>query len=63
MKRAILAIALLAVAACWIGEAAAESMFEVSAQVRHRFEASNRDFNTKTAYNNFNLLRSRLGVH
>ena len=62
MKRAILAIALLAVAVCWIGEAAAESMFKVSAQVRHRFEASNRDFNANTAYNTFNLLRTRLGA-
>ncbi|MCK5406977.1 MAG: hypothetical protein KAJ37_05970, partial [Candidatus Krumholzibacteria bacterium] len=62
MKRAILVIALLAVAVCWIGEAAAESMFEVSAQVRHRFEASNRDFDSGTAVNTYNQLRSRLGV-
>jgi hypothetical protein len=63
MKKTILAITFLSFAVSWSGGAAAESMFKVSAQVRHRFEASDTDFDTKTAYNTFNLLRTRLGVH
>ena len=31
-------------------------------QIRHRFEMDNKDFNSETKLNNFNLLRSRLGV-
>ncbi|TKJ42374.1 hypothetical protein CEE37_01455 [candidate division LCP-89 bacterium B3_LCP] len=34
----------------------------VTAQLRHRFEMSNKDFNSGTAFNDVNLLRTRLGV-
>jgi hypothetical protein len=63
MKRAVLTFVLLVVLVAGYGaEAFAEGKIKPFAQVRWRFEASNKDFNGSTAYNNFNLLRSRLGM-
>lgn len=36
--------------------------WKVSGQIRHRFEMDNKDFNSDTDANNFNLLRSRIGI-
>lgn len=63
MNRVILAIASLAVVACVAGDSfAGDDRVHWKVQVRHRFESSNRDFDKGTANNNYNLLRSRLGV-
>ena len=52
------ALALLAIA----GAVVAESTFEPNVQVRYRFESSGRDFDSDTGLNNFNLLRTRIGL-
>jgi hypothetical protein len=62
MKRTLIAFVLVAIASnCYAG-AATLDMFSFKAQVWHRFEASKRQFNADLAYNNFNLMRSRLSV-
>jgi hypothetical protein len=40
----------------------AQQDWKVNAQIRHRFEMDNKDFNSNTDFNNFSLLRSRLGI-
>ncbi len=40
----------------------AQSTWKLNGQIRYRAEVDNRDFNSNTGLNNFNLLRSRLGA-
>ena len=40
----------------------AQSTWNLDGQIRYRAEVDNRDFNSNTGLNNFNLLRSRLGA-
>lgn len=62
MRKFMLAFVSLAVLAACGGNAFATEMIKPSVQVWWRLELSNKDFNKDTAYNNFNLMRSRLGV-
>ncbi len=64
MKRLILVFVLLAVT---VGSgvdvvAGLEDKLTVKARLWHRFEASDRDFYSGTAYNNYNFLRTQLGI-
>ena len=62
MRKALIVFVLLALLVSNVADAVTSEMFKPKAQIWHRFEASNRDFNSRTAYNNFNILRSRLSV-
>jgi hypothetical protein len=41
---------------------AAQEKWKLSGQIRQRFEMDDKDFDSETNSNNFNLLRSRLGI-
>lgn len=62
MKTLLVFFVLIAVATNCNAGASASDMFTFKAQVWHRFEASDRDFNSATAFNNFNMMRSRLSA-
>jgi hypothetical protein len=62
MRKVFLAFVPLAVAgACHAGGASLD-MLTFNAQVWHRFEASQRQFDTGIAFNNYNVMRSRFSV-
>ena len=64
MKRttlAVLAAVLVAVALVPM-DALADETLKFNAQVRHRFEVDNKDFNSDTGIKSFNLLRTRVGA-
>lgn len=64
MKRttlAVLATVLAALALAPMGARADETV-EFNAQVRHRLEIDNRDFDSDTGIKSFNLLRTRIGA-
>jgi hypothetical protein len=42
-------------------ELAAQDKLAITAQIRQRYEMDNKDFNNDTNFNNYNLLRTRLG--
>ncbi|MFH1863183.1 MAG: alginate export family protein [bacterium] len=62
MKRIIFAILLLLLVLLHLIANAEEGKFKFNCQMRHRFEMDNRDFNGDTAQNDFNLLRTRVGL-
>jgi hypothetical protein len=62
MRKITLAFVLLAALAAGVGDAVATELIKPMVQVRWRWESSKRDFNKNTAFNNYNLLRSRLAV-
>jgi hypothetical protein len=66
MKRILMMVVLTALVLGWaMGSLAAPNTSEVfkpKAQVWHRFEASNREFNANTAVSTFNLARTRLSL-
>jgi hypothetical protein len=57
-----LAIVVLGTGVDLVAAPNASEIFKPKAQVWHRFEAFNRDFNSNTAVNTFNLARTRLSM-
>jgi hypothetical protein len=64
MKRVLFFFVFLSVVSGVTGNAVAgmEDKITVKAKIWHRFEADDRDFNSATAFDNFNFLRTQLGV-